>query len=53
MSRLADQLTDVKPIAFTDQLPLIFRGGGAPIPNMGKNGVYASLRLSTDIAANH
>jgi uncharacterized protein (DUF1501 family) len=39
MSRLADQLTDVKPIAFTDQLPLIFRGGGAPIPNMGLNSV--------------
>ena len=27
MSRLADQLTDVKPIAFTDQLPVTFRGG--------------------------
>jgi uncharacterized protein (DUF1501 family) len=39
MSRLADQLTEVKPIAFTDQLPLIFRGGGAPIPNMGLNSV--------------
>ena len=39
MSRLADQLTDVKPIAFTDQLPLIFRGGGAPIPNMGLTSV--------------
>jgi uncharacterized protein (DUF1501 family) len=38
MSRLADQLTDVKPIAFTDQLPLTFRGGGA-IPNMGLNAV--------------
>jgi uncharacterized protein (DUF1501 family) len=38
MNRLADQLTDVKPIAFTDQLPLTFRGGGA-IPNMGLNAV--------------
>jgi uncharacterized protein (DUF1501 family) len=38
MSRLADQLTDVKPIAFTDQLPLTFRGG-TPIPNMGLNAV--------------
>jgi uncharacterized protein (DUF1501 family) len=38
MSRLADQLTDVKPIAFTDQLPLTFRGG-TPVPNMGLNAV--------------
>jgi uncharacterized protein (DUF1501 family) len=38
MSRLADQLTDVKPIAFTDQLPLTFRGG-ASVPNMGLNAV--------------
>jgi len=38
MNRLADQLTDVKPIAFTDQLPRTFRGGGA-IPNMGLNAV--------------
>ena len=38
MSRLADQLTDVKPIAFTDQLPLIFRGGRT-VPNMGLNAV--------------
>jgi uncharacterized protein (DUF1501 family) len=38
MSRLADQLTDVKPIAFTDQLPLTFRGS-TPIPNMGLNAV--------------
>jgi uncharacterized protein (DUF1501 family) len=38
MSRLADQLTDVKPIAFTDQLPLTFRGA-TPIPNMGLNAV--------------
>jgi uncharacterized protein (DUF1501 family) len=33
MSRLVGQLTDLQPIAFTDQLPLTFRGG-APIPNM-------------------
>jgi uncharacterized protein (DUF1501 family) len=34
MSRLAAQLTEPSPIAFTDQLPLIFHGGKA-IPNMG------------------
>jgi uncharacterized protein (DUF1501 family) len=33
MSRLVGQLTDLQPIAFTDQLPLTFRGG-ASIPNM-------------------
>jgi uncharacterized protein (DUF1501 family) len=38
MSRLADQLTDVKPIAFTDQLPVTFRGGPS-VPNMGLNAV--------------
>ena len=38
MSRLADRLTDVKPIAFTDQLPLTFRGARS-IPNMGLNAV--------------
>src|SRR6202045_2609592 len=32
MSRLAGQLADMEPIAFTDQLPLAFRGG-ASIPN--------------------
>src|SRR5579871_6332357 len=36
MSRLVGQLTGPQPIAFTDQLPLTFRGG-APIPNMGIN----------------
>ena len=36
MSRLAGALTGAQPIAFTDQLPLIFRGG-APIPNIGLN----------------
>jgi uncharacterized protein (DUF1501 family) len=36
MSRLAGQLAGAQPIAFTDQLPLSFRGG-APIPNMAVN----------------
>lgn len=36
MSRLRGELTGVTPIAFTDQLPLIFRGG-APAPNMSVN----------------
>jgi len=45
MSRLAAQLSGDAPIAFTDQMPLIFRGG-APIPNIavgqvGKPGVDA------------
>lgn len=34
MSRLATELSRVKPIAFTDQLPLTFRGK-AQIPNIG------------------
>lgn len=38
MSRLAAELARVKPIAFTDQLPLTFRGK-AQIPNIGINGV--------------
>jgi uncharacterized protein (DUF1501 family) len=38
MSRLYDQLTDARPIAFTDQLPLTFRGG-KPIPNFGLGGL--------------
>jgi uncharacterized protein (DUF1501 family) len=39
MSRLSGQLGGgVTPIAFTDQLPLIFRGGGA-IPNIAINQV--------------
>ena len=38
MSRLSAQLSDAKPIAFTDQLPLTFRGG-APIPNIGLGSV--------------
>ncbi len=38
MSRLAATLTGVRPIAFTDQLPLTFRGGAA-IPNIAINAV--------------
>jgi uncharacterized protein (DUF1501 family) len=38
MSRLAGQLTGTAASAFTDQLPLIFRGG-APIPNIAINQV--------------
>jgi uncharacterized protein (DUF1501 family) len=38
MSRLAAELTRVKPIAFTDQLPLTFRGR-VQIPNIGLNTV--------------
>jgi uncharacterized protein (DUF1501 family) len=34
MSRLAAELTRVKPISFTDQLPLVFRGP-SQIPNIG------------------
>jgi len=36
MSRLATELTRVRPISFTDQLPLIFRGK-SQIPNSGIN----------------
>ena len=38
MSRLAAELTRVRPISFTDQLPLIFRGK-SQIPNIGINSV--------------
>ena len=38
LGRLAGVLTQGHPIAFTDQLPLSFRGG-APIPNIGLNAV--------------
>ena len=38
MSRLAEELSRVKPIAFTDQLPLTFRGK-TQIPNIGINAV--------------
>ena len=34
MARLASVLTRAKPIAYTEQLPLVFRGGPA-IPNIG------------------
>ncbi len=36
MNRLAGVLTATRPIAFTDQLPLIFHGA-APVPNIGLN----------------
>src|ERR1700761_295206 len=38
MSRLAVELTRVKPISFTDQLPLIF-SGKSQVPNTGINNV--------------
>jgi uncharacterized protein (DUF1501 family) len=38
MSRLYGELAGARPIAFTDQLPLTFRGG-SPIPNIGLNAV--------------
>jgi uncharacterized protein (DUF1501 family) len=38
MSRLAAELTRVRPISFTEQLPLIFRGK-SQIPNIGINSV--------------
>ncbi len=38
MSRLYGQLAGSKPIAFTDQLPLTFRGG-QPVPNIGLGAV--------------
>jgi len=38
MSRLYDQLGGAKPISFTDQMPLTFRGGKA-IPNIGLGSV--------------
>jgi len=38
MSRLYSQLAGARPIAFTDQLPITFRGG-APIPNFGLAGI--------------
>jgi len=38
MSRLYEQLAGAHPIAFTDQLPLIFRGGRAA-PNIALNSV--------------
>jgi uncharacterized protein (DUF1501 family) len=38
MSRLASELLDASPIAFTDQLPLTFRGG-KQVTNIGINSV--------------
>jgi uncharacterized protein (DUF1501 family) len=38
MSRLALELTRARPISFTDQLPLVFRGK-SQIPNIGLNSV--------------
>ncbi len=38
MNRLASQLVGPSPIAFTDQLPLTFRGGGL-IPNISLNSI--------------
>jgi uncharacterized protein (DUF1501 family) len=38
MGRLAGVLTGARPIAFTDQLPLMFRGG-PQVPNIGLNSV--------------
>ena len=37
LARLAGALTGTKPIAFTNQVPLIFQGRGAPVPNIGLN----------------
>jgi uncharacterized protein (DUF1501 family) len=39
LNRLSASLTGADPIAFTDQLPLSFRGAGRPIPNIAINGV--------------
>ena len=36
MSRTAQVLSGTKPISFTTQLPLTFRGG-APVPNIALN----------------
>ena len=38
MARLASSLTRARPIAFTDQMPLIFHGG-YPVPNIAINAV--------------
>ncbi|SDR35753.1 Uncharacterized conserved protein, DUF1501 family [Rhizobiales bacterium GAS113] len=38
MARLAANLTRSRPIAFTDQMPLIFQGG-EPVPNVAINNV--------------
>jgi len=46
LSRLYDQLSGSKPIAFTDQLPLSFRGG-EPVPNLD-SAASASRASMTD-----
>jgi uncharacterized protein (DUF1501 family) len=38
MARLASQLQDARPMAFTDSLPIAFRGGG-DVPNLSLKGV--------------
>ncbi|MBV9077056.1 MAG: DUF1501 domain-containing protein [Methylobacteriaceae bacterium] len=60
MGRLAAELTRLRPIAFTDQLPLVFRGPvQRPVPNvavgqMGKPGVDArQAALIESMYANH
>ncbi len=62
MSRLATELTRARPISFTEQLPLVFRGQGQ-VPNIalnsvGKPGVddrqaqlIREMYLHTDLAA--
>jgi uncharacterized protein (DUF1501 family) len=39
MNRLAGQLSACRPIAFTDQVPLTFRGSAAGVPNVSLNQV--------------
>jgi uncharacterized protein (DUF1501 family) len=39
MNRLAGSLSGAQPIAFTQQVPLSFQGGGRPIPNIAVGGV--------------
>jgi uncharacterized protein (DUF1501 family) len=39
MARLVSVLARTKPIAYTDQLPLVFRGGTTSIPNIGISSV--------------
>ena len=38
MARLASSLTRARPIAFTEQMPLVFQGGD-PVPNIALNAV--------------
>ena len=39
MARLSGVLSRAQPIAFTDQLPLIFHGGDTPLPNIGLSSI--------------